>query len=74
MDYAQYYLDLKTANKEVSSESDMSDPHTIIKQKSDIYSKSHRFDEVIMQPKDGFENGRFTLIIQLMMFVAKKSI
>ena len=45
LDYAQYYLDLKTANKEVSSESDMSDTHTIIKQKSDIYSKSHRFDE-----------------------------
>ena len=46
MDYAQYYLDLKNANKEVAFKDELSDSHTIITQKSnDAYSKIHRFDK-----------------------------
>ena len=45
LDYVQYYLDLKAANKEISSKSDLSDGHTIIREKADVYTKNQRYNE-----------------------------
>ena len=48
MDYAQYYLDLKKANKKVSSTSDVSDGHTIHRQKNKNYDQNPHFDQGIV--------------------------